>query len=500
MSPPKKEILILGGGIIGCTTAYYLTRHPSYSPSSCSVTIIEATGIASGASGRAGGLLATWAYPSALARLSFRLHAELAEEHDGEGKWGFRRVDCGEVKIRGRRVDEKGENEGGRSGDGDGDDPGGLHHASKPKSMKSSKSTSPRIPADLDWILNPNITAYEEMSGSRDTAQVDPYEFTTSMAALAREKGVKIIMGTAKGINYRTNAAGERGSVESVTVIPTGDQEKQSDAAQTADSEMHESNPDSNQHMTFSNSPITIPATHIILTLGPWTKSLLPTCPISSARAHSVVLRPRLPVSAHVLFSEISMPLAPTPSTSPKNRIKKKPSSRSVTVTVTPEIYPRPSGTIYTCGPTQPESEIPLPPSTALVNAALDPSRCADLVAQMAAVSDVMRDAEVVGRGVCYLPTVTESGVGGGRGPVLGRMGISKGMGKGVGKGSENGDGDEERKGGVFVGTGHTCWGINNGPASGWVLARCVFGVVEGQGEEEIMSGLEECEAWRYGL
>ncbi|CAL3966712.1 unnamed protein product, partial [Diplocarpon coronariae] len=43
------------GGIIGCTTAYFLTRHPSFNPSLHKIVILEATAIASGASGKAGG-------------------------------------------------------------------------------------------------------------------------------------------------------------------------------------------------------------------------------------------------------------------------------------------------------------------------------------------------------------------------------------------------------------------------------------------------------------
>ena len=49
-----------GGGIIGCTTAYFLTRHPRYDPSKHRITILEASKIAGGASGKAGGLLALW--------------------------------------------------------------------------------------------------------------------------------------------------------------------------------------------------------------------------------------------------------------------------------------------------------------------------------------------------------------------------------------------------------------------------------------------------------
>ena len=52
-----------GGGIIGCTTAYFLTRHPSYDPSRHNITLVEASKIAGGASGKAGGLLALWGMP-----------------------------------------------------------------------------------------------------------------------------------------------------------------------------------------------------------------------------------------------------------------------------------------------------------------------------------------------------------------------------------------------------------------------------------------------------
>jgi glycine/D-amino acid oxidase-like deaminating enzyme len=59
-----KNIVIIGGGIIGCTTAYYLTRHPSFVVGT-TITILEASkvGVAEGASGKAGGLVAKWAYP-----------------------------------------------------------------------------------------------------------------------------------------------------------------------------------------------------------------------------------------------------------------------------------------------------------------------------------------------------------------------------------------------------------------------------------------------------
>ncbi|KAA8572360.1 hypothetical protein EYC84_002983 [Monilinia fructicola] len=84
---PQRNIIIIGGGIIGCTSAYFLTRHPLYNPSTTKITIIEAQSIASAASGKAGGLLALWARPSSIVPLSYKLHAELAKEHDGAKRW-----------------------------------------------------------------------------------------------------------------------------------------------------------------------------------------------------------------------------------------------------------------------------------------------------------------------------------------------------------------------------------------------------------------------------
>ena len=55
MSP--RNIAIIGGGIVGVSTAYYLSRSPALD-SETTVTLVEGVGIAAGASGYAGGFLA----------------------------------------------------------------------------------------------------------------------------------------------------------------------------------------------------------------------------------------------------------------------------------------------------------------------------------------------------------------------------------------------------------------------------------------------------------
>jgi len=72
------DVLIVGGGIIGCLTAYYLSQR------GLSAIVIEADGIASGASGTSAGWLTPYSHKNdramlALSPATLRLHAELAE-------------------------------------------------------------------------------------------------------------------------------------------------------------------------------------------------------------------------------------------------------------------------------------------------------------------------------------------------------------------------------------------------------------------------------------
>src|SRR5277367_5134408 len=80
--------LILGGGVIGTSVAYRLASRGA------NVTVVERSAIACAASGKSGGFLAMdWCDGTPLmqlARRSFELHVELAE--DLRGDWGYRRM------------------------------------------------------------------------------------------------------------------------------------------------------------------------------------------------------------------------------------------------------------------------------------------------------------------------------------------------------------------------------------------------------------------------
>jgi glycine/D-amino acid oxidase-like deaminating enzyme len=93
-----KNIVIIGGGISGVATSYFLARRGLAS------TLIDPIGIAPAASGKAGGFLALdWNDNSPtgqLTRTSFALHQELATNF-GEQAIGYRRLTCKAVAVTG---------------------------------------------------------------------------------------------------------------------------------------------------------------------------------------------------------------------------------------------------------------------------------------------------------------------------------------------------------------------------------------------------------------
>ncbi|KAF5392854.1 hypothetical protein D9757_001025 [Collybiopsis confluens] len=272
----RKDIIIIGGGIIGCSTAYQLTRHPSFSPSTTTIKVIEASkhGVAQGASGKAGGLVAKWAYPKELVAVSFAEHVKLAEEHNGGDRWGWRYVGCGSWEGKGALLSEE------ESGTGVG--AGGRRKSLEKKAgLEETHISDPAgrkrkgLPEDLLWV-DENLTQhYSPMAPHGDTAQVHPLLFTTSMMDLATEKGAELILGRVTGLNI------SNGKIAGVTLLRTSSGEKE-----------------------------ILSATHVIIAAGAWSPSILPSLPISATRAHSVTIRtrPSVTIAPYVLFTEISLP------------------------------------------------------------------------------------------------------------------------------------------------------------------------------------------------
>lgn len=361
-SEPPKNIVVIGGGIIGSTSAYFLSHHSAYDPAKTTITLLEATQIAGGASGKAGGLLGLWAYPSCIVPLSFRLHKELADKYDGAQRWGYRGVHCGQILMKGRPVKK-------------GADTSGSVSLQKRTPEALGLLRSAGVPRDLDWVVPEGVRAYEEMGAPDDTAQVHPYHFTTSMASLAEEKGVKIVYGSVTGIDT------DGGKVQGVTYTPKEGGETQ-----------------------------TIPADSVVISAGPWTRNVWPKAPISATRAHSVVIKPPHDVSNYALFTSIELP-------SEDGASGKR---RGYARTVTPEIYARPFQEVYACG--DGDQLVPLPKTSDEVE--VDQQRCQDIIDYVSAVSDELRDGEVTARQACYLPNVSR----GSGGPMIGKVPGVKGL------------------------------------------------------------------------
>ena len=242
-----------GGGIIGCSTAYFLTHHAYYNPKIHSVVILEASKIAGGSSGKAGGLLADWATPKCLAPLSFKTHAALAKKHGGDKIWGYRSVYCADVELQAQDI---------------GHTVRTTHTAKDDVIAQSAK-----IPSELDWLLPGSVKSYKELGIPSNSGQVNPYMMTTTLAELAEDHGAKIIIGSATAVDYAENNQ----SIVSVQYSQNGTNKS-------------------------------LPATDVLLCAGPWTPKIFTRVHLKAPRGHSVVIKPSRNLSPYVLFPTIVTP------------------------------------------------------------------------------------------------------------------------------------------------------------------------------------------------
>ena len=146
--------------MIGASIAYFLSRR------GVAATVIERVGLASAASGKAGGFLARdWCDGTPLeplARRSFALHAQLAQELGGH--WGYRRVTT----------------YGGFAGD-------------------RSRLRPHRNSYPIDW-LSADVTADQVLGSTETTAQVDPEAFSLAIMQAAQAQGAELRLGQVTGV------------------------------------------------------------------------------------------------------------------------------------------------------------------------------------------------------------------------------------------------------------------------------------------------------------
>ncbi|KAG5993969.1 hypothetical protein E4U54_003225 [Claviceps lovelessii] len=403
----RRNIVIVGGGIIGCTTAYYLTRHPKFNPALHTITLIEASSsLAAGASGKAGGLLALWAYPACIVPLSYQLHAALAAEHDGPRKWGYRKLHCGTIEAVVSKQSLL-SSETRQDQDEEGKDWEKL-----PKQDDAAKELlreESLVPKDLDWVNRELIRSWAVMGGpgTTETAQAHPLHFTRAIGQLAQQAGVQMRMQckVCKIVTSKT-------SLKKIEYLDrsTGETRELTDL------------------------------TDVVITAGPWTGKLLPRSKVEGLRAHSVVYE--ADVSPFAVFTDVQLPSDFVPEHRAKLGQKRMHKSH-----VDPEIYARPFGEAYACG--EPDTTIPLPDTVDEVQC--DEAQCDDIISYIKTFSPVLASAPIKAKQSCYMPRHMRFGQE--SGPLIGPTTVA----------------------GLWVAAGHTCWGIQNGPATGKLMSEYIF-------------------------
>ena len=243
-------------------------------------------------------------------------------------------------------------------------------------------------PATNHW-LNGNARIGGLLGDENSTAQVSPESFTQVLVDAACKLGARVVFGEVEGLATRHS---DEGSVRRVGGVSVGGSILEADT--------------------------------VVIAMGPWTSGLsdaLGLPPVHGLRGNSLILKPQNPIPPECLFIESHDPSAGN---------------------ISPEIYPRPDGSVYVCGMAD-DRPIPMDPLAIEAN---DPA-CDVLFSVGARLSSHLAEAKIVKKQACFRPIVAD-GL-----PLLGPVTALDG---------------------VYAATGHNCWGILNAPASGEALAELI--------------------------
>ncbi|OJD23320.1 hypothetical protein ACJ73_05327 [Blastomyces percursus] len=420
--------VIVGGGIIGLSTAYYLSL--SLNRHKYQIHIIDpAAHLFDCASGYAAGFVTRdWFAPdqAALGALSFDLHEQLAREHGGYEKWGYMRSTA--VGLQVQYAD------GQKSASGDDWLRQGASRAEVAVRGDEKKEGEPD--AAPEWLTPQKGGRAERISAVAGVAQVDPLRLCQFLLAKCLERGVQV-HNPARAIGLIKDPSS--GSTTGIAL--------------------------QNQR---TNTQSTIPCTNLLFAAGAWTPrafdALFPTSPtripVTSLSGYSIVVRsPR-----HTLSHE---------------RVTYAGTAHAVFTThpracgFSPEIFSRAGGEIYLAGLNS--SETPLPALASDAHGMMEADKVAlvrkttvtlmgkadpDVASKDAEEDANIDDLEVVREALCFRPW-TESGR-----PIVARLGDWV-----------LGSGGVSPSGGVFMAAGHGPWGISMSLGTGKVMADMIRGV-----------------------
>ncbi|KIV78575.1 hypothetical protein PV11_06218 [Exophiala sideris] len=208
-------VIILGGGVMGLSIAYYLSIFPDFKRP---IHIIDsAPRLLESASGYAGGFLARdWFKPecTALGGLSFELHRQLADAHGGQKRWGYAGSHVYSMSLHGEGEGSRVEDwllEGtsraaavGRRTEG---------HVSAPGEAVNSDGT----PA---WMVTQDGASWNVVSGAEDCAQVEPRRLCEFILEECTRRGVEVHL-SSRAVGVVTNGDGK---IVGVKIASTDDQ------------------------------------------------------------------------------------------------------------------------------------------------------------------------------------------------------------------------------------------------------------------------------------
>ncbi|KAF2766377.1 putative oxidoreductase [Teratosphaeria nubilosa] len=351
--------VILGAGIIGCSTAYYLAHSGNTKPDT--IHLIESSPeLFASASGKSGGFLAAdWFGPASadLGELSFRLHKELAEEHDGRHNWGYSRS-TGISLVEGlpSRKQKGSKNGGWMSEGGSRAEAAGMHEFQGPKVGPA-------------WLKRRNGDKVDIISEAESTAQVDPLRLSQWLLKTSQEKGVHLHQ-PARAV--RLCGDSETGNLGNILIRHDNSEE------------------------------YTIPCTRLVVAAGAWSAQvyfqLFPSSSlklgISQLAGHSVVVRsPRWKQEmedkdgCHAIFTSMHSGFSP-------------------------EVFSRIGEEIYIAGLNDPALPLPETPGDAHIDqqSIVQLTAIAHKLLGPDAADEMPSDIEVVREGLCFRP-VTRRGV-----------------------------------------------------------------------------------------
>ncbi|KAF2843443.1 FAD dependent oxidoreductase-like protein superfamily [Patellaria atrata CBS 101060] len=341
--------VILGAGIIGCSTAFYLSESKTIQPQNIHL-VDPLPDLFQCASGLAAGFLAAdWFAPSvsSLGALSFRLHKELAEKHGGREKWGYCRSTgtslSQETDVAGHRGDDWLRAEPTRT---------------LPESGHEQQSGKGPV-----WLTKRKGSSIEVISGHDSTGQIDPLRLCRFLLKHCKDRGVQVHH-PAKAISVLKDSKNQLASIRIVR-----------DDGSEAD----------------------IPCARILIASGAWSPKVFSTLfplspvrlPLTSLAGHSLVLRsPRWSAAhedtgCHAVFA-------------------------TDTLGFSPEIFSRTGGEIYVAGLNNASLELPELSSDAKINEDAI-AQLKDVGKRMLGLEDGTDDLEVLREGLCFRP-VTPSG------------------------------------------------------------------------------------------